>query len=140
MERQLTDFESLRFPSRYAGDDFSLVERDAARLQGEVTQAMAASLWRGVRKVASVMGRFFVLVATASAATRIFDELNRLDDATLANLGLSREDIPQFVAASMDDGAGRWPTAAPAAALRKIDGEAPSDTVADNDLTQRRAA
>ena len=65
---------------------------------------------------------------------------SRMDDATLANLGLSRETIPQFVAASMDDDAGHWPTVAPAAALRKVDGEAPGDTVADNDLTHRRAA
>ncbi|MDX9861585.1 MAG: hypothetical protein RBS99_11790 [Rhodospirillales bacterium] len=140
MERQFADLESQRFPSRFAGDNFSLAEKDAARLQREVTQAMAASLWRGVRMAGSVVGRFFVLVAKAAAAMRVYNEMSRLDDSTLANLGLRRIDIPQFVAASMDGGAGRWPMAAPVAALRTVDGEAPSDTVADNDLTQRRAA
>ena len=140
MERHLSELESLRFPSPYSRDDFSLLEKEVARLQAEMTRQMAASLWRGIRKTASAMGRFFVLVAKAGAASRLYDELNRMDDATLANLGLSREAIPAFVVASMEDGTVQWPTAAvPAAALQTIDGRSEA-TIADNDMGQRRAA
>jgi uncharacterized protein YjiS (DUF1127 family) len=140
MERHLTGLESLRFPSPYSRDDFSLLEKEVARLQAEVTREMAASLWRGIRKTASAVARFFALIARAGAASRLYDELNRMDDATLANLGLSREAIPQYVQASMEDGAGRWPTAAvPAAALQTVDGRSDA-AVADNDLGQCRAA
>ncbi len=140
MERHLTELESLRFPSPYSRDDFSLLEKEVARLQAEMTRQMAASLWRGIRKTASAVARFFVLVAKAGAASRLYDELNRMDDATLANLGLSREAIPEFVVASMEDGTVQWPTAAvPAAALQTIDGRSEA-TIADNDMGQRRAA
>ena len=140
MERHLTGLESLRFPSPYSRDDFSLLEQEVARLQGEITRQMAASLWRGIRKTASAVARFFVLVAKAGAASRLYEELNRLDDATLANLGLNREAIPGFVAASMEDGSVQWPTAAlPAAALQTLDGHADA-SIADNDLAQRRVA
>ncbi len=140
MERRLPELESLRFPSPYSRDDFSLLEKEVARLQGEITRQMAASLWRGIRKTASAVARIFVLIARAGAASRLYDELNRMDDATLANLGLSREAIPQYVQASMEDGAMRWPTAAPAATLREIDGDPSDAAVADNDGAQRRAA
>ncbi len=140
MERYLSELESLRFPSPYSRDDFSLLEKEVARLQGEITRQMAASLWRGIRRTASAMTRFFVLVAKAGAASRLYEELNRLDDATLANLGLSRDAIPEFVAASMEDGGVRWSAAAvPAAALQTVNSHADA-SVADNDLAQRRAA
>jgi len=141
MERQVTGFEFTRLPDPFSRDDMPLLEREVARLQAEVTRQVAAGFWRGVRKAAAAVADGFALVLRAAAAARLYNELSRLGDATLASMGLDRQDIPRVAAASMEDGADGPPLAtAPAAVLRTVGGAASSATAADNDQDERRAA
>lgn len=141
MERQASGFETTRLPHPFSRDDMSLLEREAARVQAEVTRQVAAGLWRGVRTAALAVARVFTLAFRAVAAARLYEELSRLNDATLASIGLDRDDIPRFVAVSLDDGADRSPLAGPPAAdLRAVGGEASNPPAADNDRADRHAA
>lgn len=140
MERLEAKFADPYFSRPHDRERAALLEKEIARLQADVTRQMAASVWRGIRLTARAVGRAFSLVARAVAAQRLYEELNRLDDQTLANLGLTREAIPQYVARSIDGGPATLPDVAPATDLGTVDGGALDIPANSDDVPNRRAA
>lgn len=115
------------------------LEREAALLRAEAIRETVVVMGRAVGAVFRGIFRLFTMVAEGSAAVRLYEDLSRLDDAALADLGISRERISQVVVDSMDRSPSRKGAAPSAAALSAIEGGR-SDKPAKADRPHRRAA
>lgn len=111
------------------------VEREAAQLRAEAVRETVKVMGRGIRAVFVGAFRFFAMIAEGSAAVRLYEELSRLDDATLAELGLDREGIGRHVVDSMGGAPDRVK-----ARLAAIEGGRHNGPAKTEDLPQRRAA
>jgi len=65
--------------------------RQAEILRGEVFARMVGTLWRAARSAGQKLFR-------APAGVRVNPELNELDDHMLADIGVTRQQVPGFVA------------------------------------------
>lgn len=73
------------------------VNRRARQLKaqafGELLALLGRGIATGVRRLASIAASFLAVVEEAAAARRAYEELSRLSDHELADIGLSRGDI-----------------------------------------------
>ena len=116
------------------------LEAEAARQRAEAVRETVAVIGRAIGAVFRGVFRVFTMIAEASAAMRLYEELSRLDDAALADLGIRREQIGRYVADSMDAAAGRRQAVAAESGLAAIDGGRNERPAVADDLPRRRAA
>ena len=123
----------------YDPDYRARLEKEAARLQAEAVRRSVVALGRALR--AAFLGTFRVLgmIAKGAAAVRLYEDLSSLDDAALANMGITRDGISRFVMDAMDGTLNRK-QAVPGPELSAIDGGRSERPVEADDLAQRRAA
>lgn len=100
MERYVSGPDYLA--RKYTLEDVLRVQEDAARLQNEVNAqvmtALVGGLGRAIRWTAKGTARVLRDHWVGMAAYRVSNELNRLSDRQLAQLGTSREAIASYVA------------------------------------------
>lgn len=115
------------------------LEKEAALLRAEAVRETAKVIGRGIRAAFRGLFRMVMMIAEGSAAVRLYEELSRLDDGQLADLGLRREQISQYVVDSMGGTPSRKKAVPADAALEAIDGgrQAPANT---DEQPHRRAA
>lgn len=82
-------------------DPFEL-SREVERIRGEAMARLlrkaGSALFRGARMTVFGIFRLIEAIGQGVACSRLYHELSTLDDRTLADIGLRREDIPHFVA------------------------------------------
>lgn len=111
------------------------LEREAAMERAKAVRDTVLVIGRAVGAVFRGLFRAFAMIAEGSAAVRLYEELSRLDDGALADLGITREQIPQYVVDSMGSATGRRK-----ADLSAIEGGLAGRPVAAEALPSRRAA
>ena len=134
----LFDDDALRAKVLYDPEYRAQLEKEAARLQAEAVRRTAMVVGRAIRAVFREVFHLLGMVAKGSAAVRLYEDLSRLDDGQLADLGISREQISQYVVDTMEGPSSRT-KAASVAALSAIEGGR-SERPAKTDLPHRRAA
>jgi uncharacterized protein YjiS (DUF1127 family) len=96
----LSKYERIEF-RRLSPNEIDALQHEARRLQTQTTKEgflaiargfawLSRQIWSGLRGVA----RSF---SEAQAAKRTYEQLSRLSDRELADMGLTREDIPAVV-------------------------------------------
>jgi uncharacterized protein YjiS (DUF1127 family) len=84
--------------SRPTSEDAYALQARARQLQAQAvrdgTLFLARGVARGVRWLASTAASWLLTVGEALAAKRAYEELSRLSDHHLADMGLTRDDIP----------------------------------------------
>lgn len=138
MERALSGPDYLERAGTYTLDDILRVQEEAARLQAEVNAqvmgALVGGVGRAVRWAATGTVRFLRDQWVGVAAYRVHNELNRLSDRQLAQLGVSRDEITPYVA-GLVAGAAEQPVA-----LRAIDGGRIAGEAKTQEVPVRRRA
>lgn len=128
------DYRSLVL---YDPDYRARLEKEAARLQAEAVRRTVKAVGRFIGSLVLGSFRMLGMVARGAAAVRLYEELARMDDAALAEIGISRDKISQFVVDSMDSS----PSHAKAVTgFSAIEGGLRSKPAASNELPSRRAA
>jgi hypothetical protein len=84
---------------------------------------------------------FFEALAEGIAAAHLYENLSRLDDSGLRELGITREEIGRYVVESMGRRSRQEEVALPAAALSMVDGgHGEPAAQPDEPLPHRRSA
>jgi uncharacterized protein YjiS (DUF1127 family) len=89
--------------SRPTLEDAYALQARARQLQAQAQAVRDGALFlargvaRGVRRLALATASWFVAAGEALAAKRAYEELSRLSDHHLADMGLTRDDIPAVV-------------------------------------------
>jgi uncharacterized protein YjiS (DUF1127 family) len=87
--------------SRPTSKDGYTLQARARRLQAQAVRDgalfLARGVARGVRRLALATASWFVAAGEALAAKQAYEELSRLSDHHLADMGLTRDDIPAVV-------------------------------------------
>jgi uncharacterized protein YjiS (DUF1127 family) len=106
--------------SRPTSEDAYALQARARQLQAQAVRDgalfLARGVARGVRWLASPAASWLLAVGEALAEKRAYEELSRLSDHHLADMGLSRDDIPAVVWGRLrrDEGIVDAPETAPA--------------------------
>jgi uncharacterized protein YjiS (DUF1127 family) len=86
---------------RPTSDDAYALQARARQLQAQAVRDgvlfLARSAASGVRRLALATASWFVAAGEALAAKRAYEEISRLSDHHLADMGLTRDDIPAVV-------------------------------------------
>ncbi len=87
-------------------DEIIQIEREAHRLQGQIVahhlKGFGRSLGRALVGVLKAPLWFFDAIGRARVGLRVHDELHGLTDRQLADIGIERHEINQYVMAAMD--------------------------------------
>lgn len=87
---------------RLSPDEIDALQHEARRLQAQATKEGLLALARGIawlgRQVWSGLRGIARSFSEAQAARRTYEELSRLSDRELADMGLTRSNIPAVVA------------------------------------------
>jgi uncharacterized protein YjiS (DUF1127 family) len=87
--------------SRPTPENAYAIQARARQLQAQAVRDsavfVARSVASGVRWLASTAASWLLAVGEAVAAKRAYEELSRLSDHNLADMGLTRDDIPAVV-------------------------------------------
>lgn len=132
--------EAYRALVLYDPDYRARIEKEAARLQAESVRRTVKAVGRFIGSLVLGAFRLVGMVARGAAAVRLYEELSNMDDATLAELGISREKIGQFVVDSMDATPSQMKAVTAGAGLSAIDGGRRGQPAASDELPRRRAA
>jgi uncharacterized protein YjiS (DUF1127 family) len=100
-------FERFVKTSAYLTFDESLeIQREASRLQGQLiakhVKILGRALWRAVVAVSKAPVWFFDELNRARVGLRVHDELHRMTDRQLEDVGIARHEIGRYVLAAMD--------------------------------------
>ncbi len=125
-------------------DTISRIQRDAARMQGEMVSRHVAigggALWRAVKWVAVGAYRGYGALLAGVSAKHAYEALNGLSDADLERIGLTREQIPQRIAAIIDEALSAGRAAKPADLYTVEGGRKGKARKPKTELPRRRAA
>ena len=94
--------ENLGTLNIHPGIDPFELSREVERIRGEAMARLlrqaGGALFRGARMAVFGIYRLLKAIGQGVACSRLYHELSALDDRTLTDIGLRREDIPRFVA------------------------------------------
>lgn len=83
----------------FSNVDWNQVHAVVKEAQAERARMIARTLSAAFRAVGRMIGNVVDAIFEASASARLYTELSRMSDRQLADIGLTREELPSFVAA-----------------------------------------
>lgn len=144
MERYNAAPDYLERAGKYTFLDVARVQADAARLQTEVNAqvmgALVGGIGRAVRWLASGTARVVRDHWAGVAVGRLNSELGRFSDSQLARLGITRSDIPSYVATLVDTPPLGDRSVLDSAGPAIVGSDVADEAAANEDPVRRRAA
>lgn len=86
----------------FAKIDFREIDAVIHAAHAQRARYLAQSLKAVFGGIARLVGTLFEVVSRAAESARLYDELSRMSDRQLADIGLHREDLSRVVAQSMN--------------------------------------